>query len=139
LRDRQGETLAVDGAGKVPYVTGMVTIDMLGLNDVFLGHKKTSFFVVGHNKFDAAYVMRRHPDLIAAWIDLQAASLDLDWGLTASLYGSNGYRLRYLLNTNAKSNGRDVFDVTDYPPDTIRALLAQGYHYAVLESLPGLH
>jgi arabinofuranosyltransferase len=135
LRDRHPATssIAIDGAGKVPYVTEMPTIDMLGLNDSFIGHKATSFFVVGHNKYDVAYVMSRHPDLIAAWLDLGATSLDLDWGLSESLYTRNGYRVRYLLNTNKLSNGHDVVDVAGYADAGIRWLAGAGYHYAVLE------
>lgn len=135
LRDRYPTTssIAIDGAGKVPYVTEMPTIDMLGLNDSFIGHKATSFFIVGHNKYDVAYVMSRRPQLIAAWLDLGASSLDLDWGLGEPLYTRNGYRVRYLLNTNKSSNGQDVVDVAGYTDDAIRGLTARGYHYAVLE------
>jgi arabinofuranosyltransferase len=135
LRDRYptSASVAIDGAGKVPYVTDMPTIDMLGLNDAFIGHKATSFFVVGHNKYDVAYVMSRRPDLIAAWLDLGASSVDLDWGLSEPLYTRNGYRVRYLLNTTDTSNGQDVVDVAGYADAAIRELSARGYHYAVLE------
>ncbi len=78
LRDRYPPetTLAVDGAGKVPYATRMASLDMLGLNDAAIGRAPSKFFVVGHNKYDAAYVMERRPDLICAWVDLGAARLD---------------------------------------------------------------
>jgi hypothetical protein len=126
-------SIAIDGAGKVPYVTGMPTVDILGLNDLYLGHKVTTFFVVGHNKYDAAYVMRRRPNLIAAWLDMGATSLDLDWGLSEALYANNGYRMRYVLNTSSRSNGHDVVDVAGESDADIRALTLRGYHYAVIE------
>jgi len=135
LRDRYSvnQSLAIDGAGKVPYVTGMPSIDILGLNDLYLGHKATPFFVVGHNKYDADYIMRRRPNLIAAWLDMGASVIDLDWGLTKALYDKNGYRVRYVVNTTAVSNGRDVVDVAGYADPDVRALTLRGYHFAVLE------
>ena len=132
-RYANSEILAIDGAGKVPYVTGMPTIDILGLNDFYLGHKATTFFVVGHNKYDADYVMRRRPNLIAAWLDMGASAIDLDWGLTEALYSRNGYRVRYIVNTNVRSNGHDILDVAGYAEPDIRAATLRGYHYAVIE------
>jgi arabinofuranosyltransferase len=131
------ESIAIDGAGKVPYVTDMPTVDILGLNDLYLGHKATAFFVVGHNKYDADYVMRRRPNLIAAWLDMGATAIDLDWGLHQTLYAKNGYRVRYLLNTEQDSNGRDVVDVSGFADPDLRALSRRGYHYAVLERPAG--
>jgi arabinofuranosyltransferase len=137
LRDRYPaeRSIAIDGAGKVPYVTRMTSIDILGLNDLYLGHMATTFFVVGHNKYDAPYIMRRRPNLIAAWLDMGASAIDLDWGLTESLYARNGYRLRYVLNTTEVSDGRDIVDVAGYADPEIRALTLRGYRYAVLERL----
>ncbi|HEX3772366.1 MAG TPA: hypothetical protein VHV30_15925, partial [Polyangiaceae bacterium] len=127
-------SLAIDAAGKVPYLTAMPAIDMLGLSDLYLGHKAAAFFSVGHNKYDADYVMRRRPDLIAAFLDLDApATFDLDWGLRESLYRKNGYRVRYMLNTGPASNGHDVVDVAGLADADLRALSQRGYHYAVLE------
>jgi arabinofuranosyltransferase len=133
------ETIAIDAAGKVPYVTGMPAIDILGLNDLYLGHKAATFFAVGHNKYDADYVMRRRPKWVAAFLDMNASAVDLDWGLRESLYAPNGYRVRYMLNTEPSSNGHDVIDVAGLADAELRALAGRGYHYAVLERVPTSH
>ncbi len=72
-----GQSIAVDAAGKIPYFSGLYTIDMLGLADTFVAHQEASFVVPGHSKSDAGYVLRRKPDLIAAYIGTRR---DLFWG-----------------------------------------------------------
>ncbi len=52
--------LAIDAAGKVPFFSGLRTIDMLGLNDEHVAHLDArSGFRVGHNKYDPDYVLGR--------------------------------------------------------------------------------
>jgi hypothetical protein len=58
--------IAVNAAGIVPYVSGLPTIDMLGLNDVHIAHVPVApgQGSVGHEKHDAAYVLGRSPAVI---------------------------------------------------------------------------
>ncbi len=58
--------IAVNTAGIVPYVSGLSAIDMLGLNDTHIAHRtiELGHGVEGHEKFDAAYVLRRRPEII---------------------------------------------------------------------------
>jgi hypothetical protein len=128
-----GALLAVDGAGKVPYFSGLRTIDMLGLADTHIGHGKAEnrgYFRVGHAKSDLDYVLSRHPDLIASW-------LADTWGLRQGpvpepeSMARAGYRLIYLVNTDAESKGRDLLDVRGASADEIRSRFAEGYRYGV--------
>jgi len=129
--------LAVDAAGKIPFYSGLRTIDMLGLADATIAHKDASFFRVGHNKSDVEYVLSREPDLIA----VMSEDIDMNyrWGLKRERYSEAGYHLRYLLNCEYMSKGRhDVLDVAGKTPDEIQALVLRGYRYGVLERESGL-
>ncbi|HZC80529.1 MAG TPA: hypothetical protein VE222_02235, partial [Nitrospiraceae bacterium] len=129
-----GEVLAIEAAGKVPYFSGMPTIDMLGLNDEYLAHKSVSFFSSGHNKYDADYVLGRKPDLIAAWINPD--TLDMSWGLLRSKYEIAGYRIKYLVSCEEDLAPGNVVEVLSWKPETIQAVTYRGFHYAVLARLP---
>ena len=60
-----GKTLAINAAGIVPFLSGLVTIDMLGLNDVHIAHVLARGAAArGHEKHDGRYVVARKPDLI---------------------------------------------------------------------------
>ena len=124
-----GQTLAIDAAGKVPFVSGMPTIDMLGLNDRTLARMDKPFVYVGHNTYDADYVLGRKPDVIAAWT---SSSLDLMWGLARSRYEASGYRRTYLVNGKPGSREPNIIDVRGMSESQTRALIADGYTYAVL-------
>jgi len=61
------DTIAVIPAGAIPYFSGLRAIDMLGLNDLTIGHKKITKMgsgQAGHEKFDVDYVLQRAPDYI---------------------------------------------------------------------------
>ncbi|MBU8934844.1 MAG: hypothetical protein KOO62_12715 [candidate division Zixibacteria bacterium] len=62
------ETLiATNAAGSLPYYSELPTIDMLGLNDVHIAHRKIPSMGLGtpgHEKGDGEYVLSRDPDLI---------------------------------------------------------------------------
>lgn len=131
-----GAVLAIDAAGKVPYVSGLRTIDMLGLTNRTIARSSSKGRQIGHAKYCPDYVLAQQPDLIAAWVG--PANLDLLWGLTHDLYTAHGYKLKYLVNASRApefdSEGRDanVIDVTDIPPIQLAELLARNYRYAVL-------
>lgn len=58
-----GDLLATPVAGAIPFVSGLPTIDMLGLNDRVIARKPVKLGVESrdHEKFDAAYVLSREP------------------------------------------------------------------------------
>jgi arabinofuranosyltransferase len=59
--------LAVDAAGATPYFAEIDALDMLGLNDRYLGLHRPSDMgagTLGHELGDGAYVLRRKPDLV---------------------------------------------------------------------------
>ena len=129
----RGQTLAIDAAGKVPYLSGLTTIDMLGLNDRFLGHKDVAFFDVAHNKYDPDYILARRPDLIAAWI---TADLDLWYGLSRAKYEGAGYRLRYLVSAEKDLGLENILDARRLDNPTVKDLVGRGFYYAVLDRAP---
>jgi hypothetical protein len=59
--------LAIDPAGSVPFFSQLPAIDMLGLNDRHIGSHAAADFgegLVGHERGDGDYVLRRRPDLV---------------------------------------------------------------------------
>jgi arabinofuranosyltransferase len=57
----------VNTAGTVPYYSGLVAIDMLGLCDAHIAHVQAPAMgqgLAGHEKADGAYVLSRTPDLV---------------------------------------------------------------------------
>lgn len=127
-----GRTLAIDAAGKVPYVSGLRTLDMLGLNDEHIARLPAQeSFQVGHNKYDADYVLGRRPDLIAAWV---TPALDLEYGLARQRWEAAGYRLRYLVSERAPGPADDgILDVRGAGEARLRKLVSLGLRYGVLE------
>ncbi len=131
LRQAPAETLlAIDAAGKVPYYSGLQTLDMLGLNNRHIGQRKMpkQIFIVAHSKRDPEYVISRKPQLIAAWI---GPNLDLAWDMTRSRYMAD-YEVKYLVNTLLDSNGRDIVDVQGMSSEAMELLIIDHYNYAVL-------
>lgn len=57
--------LAIHSAGIIPYISGLKTIDMWGLNDLHIGHKKMPDMGktrrIGHEKNDTPYVFGQWP------------------------------------------------------------------------------
>ncbi len=137
-RAHPGATLAIDAAGKVPYVSGLRTIDMLGLTDAHIAHLEPApgRLVVGHSKHDAAYVLARRPDLIAAWV--RDDFLNLEYGIRRKAYGKAGYELRYLVNAEPESQEPNLLDVSGLEREDIAVRLAKGYRYGVLAKLPAI-
>lgn len=60
------DIVAVAPAGAIPFYSGLRTIDMLGLNDLYIAHKKVKMGKgrTGHEKYDNTYVFSRRPDYI---------------------------------------------------------------------------
>lgn len=126
-----GRLLAVDAAGKVPFYSGLRTVDMLGLNDEHIAHLPAPYFEAGHNKHDPDYVLARRPDVLADWIDPR---LDLRFGLTREKYERAGYRLEALVFTRKHPGeaGPLVAVGPDTSPGDLDVLIRRGYRYALL-------
>lgn len=122
--------LAIDAAGKVPYFSGLKTIDMLGLNNKTIGkmHSESKSFIVGHNKHDPDYVLASSPNIIAAWL---VNYKDMSWGLTSTKY-SKKYKLKYLVNSTRKKRINNIYDVEKLDNYLIQYLIGKGYNYGVL-------
>jgi hypothetical protein len=62
----QDTLVALNPAGIIPYYSELPTIDMLGLNDEYIGHfgKRDYTLDFGHQAGDGYYVLSREPDVI---------------------------------------------------------------------------
>ncbi len=125
------ETLAVDAAGKIPFFSGLRTLDMLGLNEPEIARKQVDFFLPSHNKYDADYVLAKRPDLIAAFID--PYNLDMSYGLWRVKYEAAGYRLLYLVQGEKDLGRATILPVRGMGLEEIRKHVLEGYFYAVLK------
>ncbi len=131
LADRhEDELLAVGAAGKIPFFSGMRTLDMLGLNDEHIGHMSVDSFLVGHNKYDPQYVFSKQPDLIATWIT--SDQLDMNVGLSREKYLEAGYEIGYMVETNSSASSTPIVDVRGFDKDEVSALRKRGYYFGVL-------
>lgn len=62
---KPGETLASTTAGAIPYYSDLNTIDMLGLNNIYIAHQPSEHMGIGaagHEKGDAKYILSLKPD-----------------------------------------------------------------------------
>jgi arabinofuranosyltransferase len=126
------DSLAVDAAGKIPYFSKLYTIDMLGLNEPHIARLESAFFKVGHNKFDADYVLSRQPALIAAW---GFPEKDMRFGLKREKYLRHGYILKYMVNSNPVRKVRNIIDVQGITDGEYKQLYGEGYQYFVLKRM----
>lgn len=122
--------IAVDAAGKIPYFSGLRTIDMLGLNDKHIAKldAKSSRFLSGHTKFDAAYVLNQKPDLIITWLN---DKLGFAWGMDKEKY-SPAYEIAYLVNTTRQDLGTNIMNANGLNDEEIAAYVLKGFNYGVL-------
>ena len=124
-----GKRLATDASGKIPYFSGLYTIDTLGLNDTHIARVPVHRFRSGHSKFDPQYVLSREPDLITGWIE---PNLDLKYGMDRALYRPAGYRVTHLVNTRARAAEANIVNTRGKSGRDISLLVASGYRYGVL-------
>lgn len=131
-RAHSGATLAIDAAGKVPYFSGLPTIDMLGLTDAHIAHGPANPWlnVPGHTKRNIRYVLGRRPQLIAGWIDHSLAVVP---EMSRFEYEAEGYRIRYLVNTLQEPQEPNLIDVSGMSGEEIAKRVTNGYGYGVLE------
>ena len=59
-------TIALSPVGYIPYRTGFVSYDILGITDRHIAHRKIAFTqgLAGHEKHDGAYILSRRPDYL---------------------------------------------------------------------------
>jgi hypothetical protein len=119
-----GAVLAVDAAGKLPYFSGLHTIDMLGLNDRHIAFVKPKMALPGHNKFDPDYVFAQRPDLICAHA---FASGSLAYWIERPRYLAEGYELAYLVHHSRVAE--PVAETEGLSESEIEALILWGYSY----------
>jgi arabinofuranosyltransferase len=131
-----GKILATMAAGKVPYFSGLKTIDMLGLTDYHIAHQQAAAaFLPGHNKYDNNYILSRKPDLIFSAI---YTNFNLFGGFSANMYNKAGYQLKYLLNMGKEPQKSNIRDTNGLSQDSLKYLIDQGYEFAVLEKGTGI-
>jgi len=127
-----GKVLASDASGKIPFFSGLRTIDMLGLNDRHIARTESTVFEVGHNKYDADYVLSLCPDLIVNWV--HDSNMNLIRGITREKYDGM-YRWAYLVNASREPAQHNIVDVRGHALSKLQELIDQGYIVAVLEKI----
>lgn len=131
-RTHRGATLATGAAGKLPYFSGLRTLDMSGLTDAHIAHVPANpgLKVPGHNKRDIGYVLGRRPRLIAGWFDHDLAMV---LEMSRDDYEAAGYRLRFLVNTLQEPQKPNLIDVSGMSGEEIAKIVTNGYGFGVLE------
>lgn len=76
--------IALNPVGVIPYLSGLRTIDMLGLTDAHIGRNGRSIvnrMLFAHNRYDPEYVLSRRPDYLipgqASTFEVMKDRLDL--------------------------------------------------------------
>jgi hypothetical protein len=59
--------IAVGPAGKIPYYSGLYTIDMWGLNNSYIAKTDSKRLMAGHKKFDFEYVLSLNPEFMIGY------------------------------------------------------------------------
>lgn len=125
-----GQLLATGAAGKIPFFSGLRTIDTLGLNDHHIARTMAKGTIPGHGRFDMDYVFGRQPDLIA---EHAYGDGDLVWGFSREVYEARGYRLTYLVRREDAADGAPIVRVDDTMDRAqVGRLVAAGYTFGVL-------
>lgn len=71
-------TIAISSLGRVPYYSGLETIDMLGLADTHIAHREMELApgFLGHQKYDSEYILSRSPDIVVLEFGTREADFD---------------------------------------------------------------
>ncbi|WP_170479346.1 hypothetical protein [Ruegeria arenilitoris] len=129
LADKHPDALLATGAaGKLPYFSGLNTIDMLGLNTREIAFSEAHSFVPGHNKFDPDFVFSRSPDIICAHL---FGSGSMTWGIEQDRYTDEGYHLVYLVR-DRDVPGDEILDMRNATKSEVADLIAAGYTYGCI-------
>jgi arabinofuranosyltransferase len=104
--------LATNGAGALPYYSKLETIDMLGMTDEHIAHRRMPHMgagIMGHEKGDGAYVLSRRPDYIdCGYDDPVKGKVPMFIG-DFELFESPEFREKYVLRDYKMPSGRDFF------------------------------
>lgn len=104
--------LATNGAGAMPYYSKLETVDMLGMNDTHIAHRRMDHMgagIMGHEKGDGAYVLSRRPDYIdCGFYDPAKGQMPMFVG-DFELFESPEFREKYVLKDHKLRSGRDFF------------------------------
>lgn len=124
---RPDEVMAMSTVGRVPYYSGLRTIDMLGITDAHIAHAPGPFTegLIGHRRHDSDYILSRKPDLVILEMgrhlvggdpgrDLSTARIhagllaDKDnwWPAPIDLLGRRAFRLDYAPHLAEVAPGR---------------------------------
>ncbi len=124
--------IAVDAAGKIPYASGLATIDTMGLCDAHIAHTEPKFeFVPGHNKSDMDYVIQREPDVIIGKMTIGTPNFTI--GPTPEQYEPK-YELAKLMRLGvAGPNDPVTVNVRGLSNRELRDYQFSGYDYGILE------
>ena len=123
-----GALLATGAAGKIPFYSGLRTVDTLGLTDAKIARGPGVMAVrlmPGHGKYNPDYVLSRAPDLI---VERLGAGFDLYFGITRAKWEAAGYRIKHLADLSAPG----IVDTGNLPEAEIERLWLAGYRLAVL-------
>ena len=92
-----GTLVATNAAGALAYYSELPIVDMLGLNDVHIAHRKIANLgagTAGHEKGDGAYVLSRNPDLIQFYSS--AGSFEPEFLSDKELWAMPEFHQRYV-------------------------------------------
>ncbi len=126
-----GATLAIDAAGVVPFISGLATLDMLGLNDAHIAHTATATGegVAGHEKTDPAYILARNPTYIAVGMSKLTTGGRPGRGLDLPGFDA-AYRRVALVQMNASVVSPSLILVVT-PQTDIQAAIDSGFTYGL--------
>ncbi|MHB8646435.1 MAG: hypothetical protein ACYDAR_11670 [Thermomicrobiales bacterium] len=128
-----GATLAIDAAGVVPFVSGLTTLDMLGLNDSHIAHTAiaTGEGVAGHEKTDPAYILAQRPTYIAVGMSKLTTGGRPGRGLDLPGFDAQYVRVA-LVRMNASVVSPDLVLVLT-PQTDVQAAIDNGFTYGLYQ------
>ncbi len=130
------DEVAVGAAGAIPFYSGRRTIDMLGLNDLHIGHRRMPLGkgAPGHEKYDTPYVLSREPEIVVflRMDERGKPALVGDWAEVRERFGQE-YELAALGLGVPNPKGLPwVIEAHEWSPEIAK----KGYHVAVFRRRP---
>lgn len=126
-----GATLAIDAAGVAPFISGLSTLDMLGLSDYHIAHTATATGdgVAGHEKTDPAYILARQPTYIAVGMSKVTSGGRPGRGLDLPGFDAQYARVALVQMTASAVSPSLVLVLT--PETDVQAAIDRGFTYAL--------
>jgi len=93
----QNKSIACTAIGRIPYYSGLPTLDMLGLADKHIARRQIRFSpeTRWHEKYDPDYVLKSHPDILLISNGLVTTEPSHDFRATAQEIGLFADRRRF--------------------------------------------